>query len=146
MGLFSSLLFSSRLVSSLLFSSLLFSSPYPSPPQLPSCPCLPFCPCHPFCPCCPFCPPCPSRPWPRRRLRVRLEAQLGHVEVLVERDEARRGKGEAEEVAEREPVPVLGEDEHADDGEHVGVSRARLQRDRRVATATVDNALCEDGA
>ena len=43
----------------------------------------------------------------RRRLRVRLEAQLWHVEVLVERDEARRGEGEAEEVAEREPVPKI---------------------------------------
>ena len=43
----------------------------------------------------------------RRRLRVRLEAQLGHVEVLVERDEAGRSEGEAEEVAEREPVPKI---------------------------------------
>ena len=32
---------------------------------------------------------------------------LGHVEVLVERDEAGRGEGEAEEVAEREPVPKI---------------------------------------
>ena len=49
-----------------------------------------------------------------------------------------------QKVAEREPVPVLREDQHADDGQHVGVAGAGLQRDGGVPAAAVDDALPND--
>ena len=49
-------------------------------------------------------------------------------------------------MRQRVPVPELDEDEQPDDARHVRVARARLQRDRHVATAGVDDALREDRA
>lgn len=49
-------------------------------------------------------------------------------------------------MSQREPIPVLREDERADDGLQVGVTGARLQAECDVATTTIDNALCQNGA
>ncbi len=68
------------------------------------------------------------------------------LEIRVESDDAGGREGQRQAEAEREPVPVLGEDHEADDGRHVGVAGARLQRDRHVTSAGVDDALRQDRA
>ena len=49
-------------------------------------------------------------------------------------------------MGEGEPVPVLSEHQHADDGQHVGVAGPGLEADGHVSAAGVDDALSEDGA
>jgi len=66
--------------------------------------------------------------------------------VAVEGDQAGRGESQGQAVCQREPIPVLGEDQNADDGEHVGVAGAGLQGDAHVAATSVDDALGEDGS
>lgn len=49
-------------------------------------------------------------------------------------------------MCQREPIPILGEDESSDDGLQVGVTCARLQSQCHVSSATVDDALSQNGA
>ena len=74
-----------------------------------------------------------------------VEVEGGHREVLVDGDDGGGAEAEAQAVGEREPVPVLREDGHADDGRHVQIAGLRLQRDGAVAPAGVEDAE-RDGA
>lgn len=81
-----------------------------------------------------------------RGLGVGPHLEDGHVQVLVQPDHAGRRKGQGEKVGEREPVPVLGEDQHTHHRLHVGVTGARLEGDGDVPSAGVDDSLGQDGA
>ena len=70
-----------------------------------------------------------------------------HLEVLGQADDGGRSKGETEAVREREPVPELGKERHADDRRHVAASALVLHRDGDVAPeqlAEVDEAVPVD--
>ena len=44
------------------------------------------------------------------------------------------------------PEPELAEDHHSDNGGHVGVSGAGLERDGHIATSRVNDSLSDDGS
>lgn len=49
-------------------------------------------------------------------------------------------------MGQREPVPVLREDEHSDDGLQIGVASAGLQSESDVAATSVDDSLGQNSA
>mmetsp|Transcript_35303 Transcript_35303/g.76632 ORF Transcript_35303/g.76632 Transcript_35303/m.76632 type:complete len:781 (-) Transcript_35303:813-3155(-) len=90
----------------------------------------------------------------RHRLRVGkdaglalgVHAELGHVEVLVQADEGGGRQGQAHEVGERVPVPVLGEYRHAHDRQQPREPVPAPQADVHVPPARIDEAHRDDGA
>ncbi len=68
-----------------------------------------------------------------------VELDAGHFEVVVEADDGRGHEAERQKVREGEPVPVLGEDGHADNARHVEVARLRLKTDSAVPAARVED-------
>ncbi len=71
---------------------------------------------------------------------------LGHLQLGSQSNDRGRCEGQREEVAEREPVPKLGEDKHSNDGHHVHVAGAALERNGHVPSARVNDSLGEDGS
>ncbi len=54
-------------------------------------------------------------------------------------------EGEGEKVREWEPIPVLGEHEHAHHTQHIGVPSPRLKADGHVTATRIYDTLGEDG-
>eukprot|EP00035_Acanthoeca_spectabilis_P020630 m.433866 g.433866 ORF g.433866 m.433866 type:complete len:369 (-) comp17635_c0_seq1:1949-3055(-) len=79
------------------------------------------------------------------RRSVRLELNLGHLEVLVQADHRGRRHGDGQEVAQREPEPELGEDQRADDRLHPDVALGVDQPSGDVLPAGVHDTLRVDG-
>ena len=74
-------------------------------------------------------------------LGLREERTSTHGEVLVDTNDRGRGERQTQAVREREPVPELLEEGHADESGHVATPALVLHRDRHVATSGVDDTL-----
>ena len=58
-----------------------------------------------------------------------------YLQVRVETNGSSRGEGEGEEVAEREPVPELAEDQQTHRRLHAHVPRPRLEGDSHISAS-----------
>lgn len=65
----------------------------------------------------------------------KIYAEPLYLEVLVEADDSSWCEGQRQEVREGEPEPELGEDQQANHGRHVSVTRPGLQGDGHITSA-----------